>query len=1027
MGTAAGPSKRNAAFIAGVAFVILVFLSFGAHASTYAWFLLSAMALWVALGASRESRLRGAGLEAALHAERQERIDQISRLIERVRELETTPRRPTGVDPAPSAPTPGIAPPLTAPAFPVVTKVPRAAADVRESPVATLPESPRMPDTAPPIPKSSLPAKDWTKTFRSFLDFEQILGTNWLSKLGVGVLVLGIAFFLAWQLREVGPLGKVVTGIAVSALLLGGGLWGDRHQLYQLLGRAALAGGWALLYFVAYAAHHVPATHVIASPLLGLLLMLIVAAAMVTHTLRFRSQMVTGLAFLLAFLTVTLNRVDVYSLSSNVILAIGLCLVAVRMQWFEMEIVGMLAVYLNHYLWLMPIIEPMHRVMHPFPQSTTSTILLLLYWAVFRISYVVRAPQDEKFSALAGVLNTVLLLSVVKYQSAHPELAFIGLLTLGVIELGLAQLPIVKRKRTTFVVLNTLGAALIVAAVPFRFAPDYVSALWLIEAQIFLAVGILIRERVFRILGTLAAGMTAMQLLSVHGARVVGDHLGGADVLPHWTLGTIVGAATLTLYADACWLPQRWPALFAREIDKRLLRVLSYAAALLGVLDCWILFPGAGAAVAWIALAIILAIVARRFTLPDLTLQANIIAALAILRVLVVNLPSSPAAIHALFGISDRLLSVSAVVAMLYLLARWNRSETLSFTRRLPEAVAWAATGLASLLLWYELRPASVAIAWAMLALLILECGEIRRSLNLRIQAYLLLGAAFIRVFLVNLNADPQRLAIAPRILTILPIALALFTVHQRLETSGSGHERERQWYLPSTFAWLSATCLVALVRFEFSSDAVATVWAALTLAFVAVAWAIQRRVFLHIGIALSLATLGRAMLHDLYERTYFPWPGKAEPWILVGGAVALLWATLPFAFRLRRVSGTTAPDPVRRTLMRLDERPEQVFFFVPLVLLTVFLATEVRRDLVTVVWGVEAVVVFLFAVWVKERSFRLAGLALLLLCAAKVLLIDFWSLGIRDKALTGIVMGLALIGVSFLYTHRRDVIRQLL
>ena len=51
-----------------------------------------------------------------------------------------------------------------------------------------------------------------------------MLGRNWLSKLGVGVLVLGLAFFLAWQLKEVGPFGKVVTGVVVSAILLGLGM-----------------------------------------------------------------------------------------------------------------------------------------------------------------------------------------------------------------------------------------------------------------------------------------------------------------------------------------------------------------------------------------------------------------------------------------------------------------------------------------------------------------------------------------------------------------------------------------------------------------------------------------------------------------------------------------------------------------------------------------------------------------------------------------------------------------------------------
>ena len=78
-----------------------------------------------------------------------------------------------------------------------------------------------------------------------------------------------------------------------------------------------------------------------------LILMLVVAFGMVAHTLRYRSQLVTGLAFLLAYSTVALSHDDVYSLSSGVILAVGLVGVVIRMGWFELEIFGILASYLN--------------------------------------------------------------------------------------------------------------------------------------------------------------------------------------------------------------------------------------------------------------------------------------------------------------------------------------------------------------------------------------------------------------------------------------------------------------------------------------------------------------------------------------------------------------------------------------------------------------------------------------------------------------------------------------------------------
>jgi uncharacterized membrane protein len=68
-----------------------------------------------------------------------------------------------------------------------------------------------------------------------------------------------------------------------------------------------------------------------------------------------------------------------------------------------------------------------------------------------------------------------------------------------------------------------------------------------------------------------------------------------------------------------------------------------------------------------------------------------------------------------------------------------------------------------------------------------------------------------------------------------------------------------------------------------------------------------------------------------------------------------------------------------------------------------------------------------LFALAVKERSFRLTGLALLLLCVGKVVAMDVWGLQPRDRYITFIIVGAALLFVSYLYSRYRDAIRQLL
>jgi len=158
-----------------------------------------------------------------------------------------------------------------------------------------------------------------------------MLGTDWLNKLGIALLVLGVAFFLSYELKTMGPAGKVLVGFVTSAVMLAAGIWFERKDRYRILARAGVGGGWALLFFTTYAMYHVPAAQVLTSQPTDLVLMLAVAAAMVAHTLRYRSQVVTGLAFLLAFLTVTISHSNVYSLSAGGVLAAGLVVIVGRM------------------------------------------------------------------------------------------------------------------------------------------------------------------------------------------------------------------------------------------------------------------------------------------------------------------------------------------------------------------------------------------------------------------------------------------------------------------------------------------------------------------------------------------------------------------------------------------------------------------------------------------------------------------------------------------------------------------------
>ena len=196
-------------------------------------------------------------------------------------------------------------------------------------PVAPRPAAPVPPPPAPaptPTPAQLQAAPEsWALTRRQIkgvlqrsgigaADWETVIGGKWLNKIGIVVLVVGVALFLGYSLRYMGPWGRVGTGALSGLALLIGGVLLQRIPRYTLFAKPLVGGGWALLYFTAYAAHNVSAAKVIAAPVWGLSLLGAVAAAMILHSLQYRSEVATGLAYVLGFVTVAISPITEFTL-----------------------------------------------------------------------------------------------------------------------------------------------------------------------------------------------------------------------------------------------------------------------------------------------------------------------------------------------------------------------------------------------------------------------------------------------------------------------------------------------------------------------------------------------------------------------------------------------------------------------------------------------------------------------------------------------------------------------------------------
>lgn len=284
----------------------------------------------VALAQVRGLRRRLEDSERFLEVRAQRLMDRVNRLDHGP--IEAAPHQP----PAPVL-SPVVAPPQPAP---LPSRLNPARPD-------TIPLSPRILREAPAVKPVA------TREPREQVPLENLIGERVLPRVGVIAIVLGLGLLVWYSWGKLGPEGKIaLTGSTGAAMVVTGAIL-RRHLHTQLLGGCLIGGGWAVIYITAYASHYIAASRIISSPLLGFLVLLAVSEAALIHALRYRSETITGLAYLLTISTLLLSPEP----GPAAWLAIGLSaailvVLAWRERWIRLCAFGAALLYVAEAVWL---------------------------------------------------------------------------------------------------------------------------------------------------------------------------------------------------------------------------------------------------------------------------------------------------------------------------------------------------------------------------------------------------------------------------------------------------------------------------------------------------------------------------------------------------------------------------------------------------------------------------------------------------------------------------------------------------
>lgn len=151
----------------------------------------------------------------------------------------------------------GIAVPIPQPmAAPPVTEVPEAVPTIEPTPAAIAPSVEAAPSPAEEMaPAAHIPRTPPREVVpRQPREWELILGGNWLARIGVLALFIGIAFFIKFAIDNewLGPTSRVILGIVAGLGMLSGGYYWQKR--YPTLSQALSGGGIAVLYLSIFAA-----------------------------------------------------------------------------------------------------------------------------------------------------------------------------------------------------------------------------------------------------------------------------------------------------------------------------------------------------------------------------------------------------------------------------------------------------------------------------------------------------------------------------------------------------------------------------------------------------------------------------------------------------------------------------------------------------------------------------------------------------------------------------------------------------
>ena len=365
-------------------------------------------------------------------------------------------------------------------------------APVQEPVKSELAQEKKIPVFEVPSPKPMVieePTKEgwFTVWLRDNPDIEKFIGENLINKIGIGVLVLGIAFFVKYAIDKewINEPGRISIGLLCGSLLI---LIAHRmRNSYRSFSSVLVGGGLTVFYFtIAFAFHQY---HLISQVAAFGIMVLITAFAVLLSILYNRIELAilaTIGGFITPFLVSTGNNNYIALFAYLGILNSGLIVLAYFKKWVPINFIAFIFTILIYGGWLVNLVYANSEI--PYSNAFLFATMFYFLFIVMQLSNHIKSLQ--KFNRYDFILLLAINASyygagmfILKHLN-HGQWQGLFTACLGILNLTLAWIFYKQQKfdRNFVYLLIGLTLTFVSLAAPVQLEGNHITLFWAAEA-----------------------------------------------------------------------------------------------------------------------------------------------------------------------------------------------------------------------------------------------------------------------------------------------------------------------------------------------------------------------------------------------------------------------------------------------------------------------------------------------------------------------------------------------------------------